>query len=66
MSCNLVGGMLQRIEGLRKVAFGSMIIFGEDNNSSISGVWVFKGQTLGFEVSKVDFTQIFSNDSQCK
>ena len=50
MSCNLVGGMLQRIDGLRKVGFGSMIIFGEDNKNSISGVWVFRGKKLGFEV----------------
>lgn len=54
MSCNLVGGMLQRIDGLRKVGFGSMIIFGEDNANSISGVWVFRGQKLGFEVKHLN------------
>ena len=52
MTCNLVGGMLQRIEGLKKYGFGSLCIFGEDNNNSISGVWVFQGQNLGFEVCK--------------
>ena len=59
MSCNLVGGMLQRIDGLRKVGFGSMIIFGEDNNSTISGVWVFRGQTLGFEVHYSIIVHVF-------
>lgn len=51
MACNLVSGMLQRIDGLRKIGFASMIIFGEDYNISISGVWLFKGQKLGFDVS---------------
>ncbi|XP_064603500.1 elongation factor 1-gamma-like [Liolophura sinensis] len=52
MSCNLVGGMFQRIEKLRKNAFATMLIFGEDNNTTISGVWMFKGQKLGFELSE--------------
>ena len=51
MSCNLVGGMFQRIEKLRKTAFGSICIFGEDNNGSISGIWIFRGQELAFNVS---------------
>ena len=59
MTCNLVGGMLQRIEGLRKIAFGSMLIFGEDNKNSISGVWVFLGQKLGFEVCKYDVRPLY-------
>ena len=50
MSCNLVGGMLQRIDRLRKIGFGSMIIFGEDSKSTISGVWIFRGHKPGFEV----------------
>jgi elongation factor 1-gamma len=32
-------GFFQRIEKLRKNAFGSMCVFGEDNNNSISGLW---------------------------
>ena len=51
MSCNLVGGMFQRLDKLHKHAFASVIIFGEDNNSSISGVWIFRGQQLAFEVN---------------
>merc|ERR1712223_1141016 len=37
MSCNLVGGMFQRLEKMKKNAFASAILFGENNNSSISG-----------------------------
>lgn len=44
MSCNLIGGMFQRLEKLRKNAFASVCLFGENNNSSISGIWVWRGQ----------------------
>merc|ERR1711879_928173 len=33
-----------------KNAFASAILFGENNNSSISGIWVWKGQELAFEL----------------
>ena len=52
MSCNLVSGMLQRIEKLRKYAFASVLILGEDNNTVIEGVWVLRGQELAFSVSR--------------
>lgn len=29
MSCNLIGGMIQRLDTMRKNAFGSMCLFGE-------------------------------------
>jgi len=51
MSCNLVAGMFQRLDKMRKHAFGSMIIFGEDDNSTISGVWMWRGQDLAFSLS---------------
>jgi len=51
MSCNLVGGMFQRLDRMRKHAFGSVCVFGEDNNNSISGVWVWRGHDLAFELS---------------
>jgi len=48
MTCNLVSGMFQRIEKLRKYAFASICVFGEDNNNVISGIWVWRGQELVF------------------
>ncbi|CAJ55245.1 putative elongation factor 1-gamma [Caenorhabditis elegans] len=51
MSCNLINGMYQRLEKLKKNAFASMILFGTDNNSTISGIWVWKGDKLAFELS---------------
>ena len=52
MSCNLIGGMYQRLEKLRKNAFASMALFGKDNDSTISGVWVWRGHDLAFELSE--------------
>lgn len=48
MTSNLIGGMFQRIEKLRKNAFASMCVFGEANNNTIAGVWFWKGQELVF------------------
>ncbi|NWZ88622.1 EF1G factor, partial [Poecile atricapillus] len=41
-------GMFQRLDKLRKNAFASVILFGSDHDSSISGVWVLRGQELAF------------------
>jgi elongation factor 1-gamma len=51
MSCNLVTGMFQRLDRMRKHAFGSVIVFGKDNESSISGIWIWRGQELAFTLS---------------
>ncbi|XP_062469364.1 elongation factor 1-gamma [Pezoporus occidentalis] len=51
MSCNLITGMFQRLDKLRKNAFASVILFGTNNDSSISGVWLFRGQELAFPLS---------------
>ena len=51
MTCNLVSGMMQRLDKLRKNAFASILILGEDDNNSVEGVWVLRGQQLAFDVS---------------
>lgn len=43
--------MFQRLDKMRKESFSSVCLFGEDNNSTISGVWVWRGQGLAFELS---------------
>jgi elongation factor 1-gamma len=50
MTCNLVSGFFQRLDKLRKNAFGSMCVFGENNNNTITGVWIWRGHELAFEV----------------
>lgn len=52
MSSNLVRGALQRLDKARKQSFGSMIVFGEDNNNTIAGLWVWRGQDLMFKLSE--------------
>lgn len=51
MSCNLIGGMFQRLDKMRKQSFASVCLFGGDNDSTISGVWVWRGQELVFPLS---------------
>ncbi|XP_043652542.1 elongation factor 1-gamma [Drosophila teissieri] len=51
MSCNLITGMFQRLDKMRKAAFASVCLFGEDGNSTISGIWVWRGQDLAFTLS---------------
>ncbi|KAJ1108688.1 hypothetical protein NDU88_006060 [Pleurodeles waltl] len=48
MSCNLIAGMFQRLDKLRKTGFASVILSGINNDSTISGIWVFRGQDLAF------------------
>lgn len=43
--------MYQRLDKMRKQAFASVCLFGTDNDSSISGIWVWRGQELVFPVS---------------
>lgn len=52
MACNLVGGMFQRLEKLRKTAFASIGIFGKDHEASISGIWIFRTQDLAFSLNE--------------
>merc|ERR1712121_114879 len=74
MSCNLVGGMFQRLEKMKKHAFASCMLFGENNNSSISGIWVFKGQNLAFDLCEdwsidsgsYDWKKLDPKSDECK
>lgn len=50
MCSNLVSGMLQRLDKLRKTAFASVLILGTDKNAAIEGVWVMRGQSPFYEV----------------
>jgi len=54
--------MFQRLDKMRKQAFGSVCVFGENNNSSISGIFVWRGQGLAFEVSVLNLSLPISVD----
>ncbi|XP_011505224.1 PREDICTED: elongation factor 1-gamma [Ceratosolen solmsi marchali] len=65
MSCNLIGGMFQRLDKMRKHAFASVCLFGTDNDSSISGVWVWQGHELIFPTC-LDWTVDYESYSWTK
>ncbi|TNN81938.1 Elongation factor 1-gamma [Liparis tanakae] len=73
-SCNLISGMFQRLEKLRKTAFASVALFGVNNDSTISGIWVFRGQELAFPLSpdwqidyeSYDWRKLDSKSEECK
>jgi len=50
MSMNLIGGMFQRLEKMKKNAFASVCLFGESRKSSLSGIWIWRGQELCFDL----------------
>lgn len=68
MTCNLITGLFQRMDRIRKYAFGSVLIFGEDNANEISGYFVFRGQEIPPEMKEVpdfesyDFRRIDTSD----
>ncbi|KAM8848870.1 elongation factor 1-gamma [Synchiropus picturatus] len=74
MSCNLISGMFQRLEKLRKNAFASVCLFGVSKDSSISGIWVFRGQELAFKLcpdwqidyESYDWRKLDPNSEECK
>lgn len=59
---NLVLGMIQRLEGLRKFGFGLMYVFGENNNNIIHGVWLCRGPSNPFMECEDWQTDILSYD----
>jgi len=56
---NLVLGFLQRLDKLRKYAFGSILIFG-DKKFEISGGWVFRGLEIPQEMLDCDDYSLYN------
>lgn len=44
MSNNLVGGFFARLSASTKYLFGSMVVYGENNNNGITGFFLVRGQ----------------------
>lgn len=44
MSNNLIGGFFARLSGSLKYIFGSMVVYGENNNNGITGAFLIRGQ----------------------
>jgi len=54
MTCNLIGGWIQRLDKLRKYGFGAINIFGEEPNLEVSGIWLFRGLEIPQEMKDCD------------
>jgi elongation factor 1-gamma len=53
MTCNLIGGFLQRCDDLRRYGLGVMILAGNDEDAppfEVSGVWIFRGSAVPQEM----------------
>lgn len=57
-------GMFQRLDKMRKQAFASVCLFGTEGDSTISGVWIWRGQDLAFEVNS-NIVFAFINNNVC-
>lgn len=68
MTCNLVSGLFQRMDPVRKYCYGNMLIFGEDNNNFITGMFIYRGSEIPPEMKDVpdfesyDFTRVDPSD----
>lgn len=50
LTMNKVGGFLQRLDFIRKYAFGKVLILGEQPPYKIRGVWLFRGLEIPKQV----------------
>ena len=64
MSANMVGGFFQGITAKRSLCFGSLAVYGTDNDNAIRGYFIFKGQEClvdggsAFAFTKVDVQSV--------
>jgi len=59
MTCNLVGGFLQRLDAVRKYGFGSIIIFGEEKNLVVSACFLLRGTELPQVFKEVEDSEVY-------
>lgn len=52
MTCNLVGGWVQRLDALRKYGFGNILIFGKEPKLVVRSSWLFRGQDVPQEMKE--------------
>jgi len=60
MTANLLGGFIQRLDKLRKYGFGSLIIFGDEPNLSVSVVFLFRGKDIPAEMIECDDSEHYT------
>ncbi|XP_024358659.1 elongation factor 1-gamma 2 isoform X2 [Physcomitrium patens] len=73
VTMNKVGGFLQRMDLMRKYAFGKMCILGEEAPYKIKGVWLFRGLEMPqmvldevYDAELYDWTKVDINNEEQK
>lgn len=72
MSNNLIGGFFNRLSASTKYMFGTMVVYGENNNNGITGVFLVRGQDYkpAFDVApdweSYDFTKLDADNADSK
>lgn len=59
MTANLVRGWFQRMEHMRKFAFGVVLLVGEESKHDVVGLWVFRGKGLPVVLEDVADTELY-------
>lgn len=59
MTANLVGGFIQRLDPIRKYGFASFVMFGVENDMSIGGVFMIRGNELPDILKDVDDVETY-------
>ncbi|KAF8304168.1 hypothetical protein TcYC6_0037660 [Trypanosoma cruzi] len=59
MTANLIRGWFQRMEHVRKYAFGVALIIGEERRHDIVALWVFRGRGMPAILEDVEDTELF-------
>jgi elongation factor 1-gamma len=59
MTANLVGGFLQRMDSMRKYAFGQMNIYGPEDKQNLTGFWIIRSKEIPKTMQEVDDTELY-------
>jgi elongation factor 1-gamma len=59
MTANLVSGFLQRMDSMRKYAFGQMNIYGPENKQNLTGFWIIRSKEIPKAMLEVDDTELY-------
>jgi len=60
MTCNLVGGFIQRLDPVRKYGFGTVLIFGEEPKLEIGGCFLFRGNEVPQVMKDVEDYELYN------
>ncbi|KAK6200038.1 uncharacterized protein RJT21DRAFT_140297 [Scheffersomyces amazonensis] len=72
MSNNLVGGFFNRLSASTKYLFGTLVVYGENNNNGITGFFLVRGQDYApaFDVApdweSYSYTKLDGNDAETR